>query len=54
MSASDLTQCLAHSVTESCSAVSTGDYRDKWVSLLEVAEVISLSDLLPGQAVGFA
>jgi hypothetical protein len=45
---------LAHSVTEACSTVGTGDYWDKWISLLEVAEVILFSDLLPGKAVSFA
>tara|TARA_Y100001970_G_scaffold116161_2_gene144595 strand:+ start:12392 stop:12565 length:174 start_codon:yes stop_codon:yes gene_type:complete len=38
-------------MTEASSAVCTGDNGYKWVSLLEVTEVVALSDLLPSKPV---
>tara|TARA_B100000902_G_C27163484_1_gene839972 strand:- start:616 stop:789 length:174 start_codon:yes stop_codon:yes gene_type:complete len=38
-------------MTEASSAVCTGDDGYKWVSLLEVTEVVALSDLLPSKPI---
>jgi hypothetical protein len=47
-------QGLSDTVAETCPAVCAWDDCGKGVSLLKIVKVVTLPDLIPGKAIGFA